>query len=156
MSKFHLAQLNIAKMKFELDDIRMKDFVDNLDKVNGLAEQSPGFVWRLQTEERDATNLRVFDDNMLLVNLSVWETLAHLQHFVYHSFHLEILKRKQEWFDKMDSVHQVLWWIPAGESADLEESKRRLSYLQKHGESEYAFSFRKNFDAPEKFLSLPE
>jgi Domain of unknown function (DUF3291) len=155
MSDYHIAQLNIAKMNVELDDPIMKDFVDNLDKVNGIADDSPGFVWRLKTEEGDATELRVFEDNMLLVNMSVWESIEALEAFVYDSFHVEILKRKKEWFKKFGGLHQVLWWVQPGSIPDIEEAKARLKYLQEHGESEVAFSFRRSFLPSDKHLSLP-
>ena len=96
MSEYHLAQVNIAKMLADVDDPIMKDFVDNLEAVNGIADFSPGFVWRLETDEGDATSMRVFDDNMLLVNMSVWGSIYELKKFVYESFHIEILKRKKE------------------------------------------------------------
>ncbi|MFT5132891.1 MAG: hypothetical protein ACI9SC_001359 [Gammaproteobacteria bacterium] len=156
MPQYHLAQLNIAKMKGDMDNPVMKDFVDNLEGVNSLADNSPGFVWRLETEEDRATNLRVFDDNMLLVNMSVWESIDDLKIFVYESFHLEILKRKKEWFDKFDGVYQVMWWIRSGTIPEEEEAKARLSYLQKHGESELAFNFRKSFSPSEKYLVFPK
>ena len=95
MSNYHLAQLNIAKMLADIDDPLMKDFVDNLDIVNGLADSSPGFVWRLETEDGDATALRVFEDDMLIVNMSVWESVETLKFFVYDSFHLQVLKTKK-------------------------------------------------------------
>ncbi len=155
MSQYHIAQLNIAKMKADLDDPIMKDFVDNLDGVNGIADNSPGFVWRLETEEGDATTLRLFDDNMLLVNMSVWESIDDLKNFVYESFHIEILKRKNEWFNKFDGMYQVLWWVNAGTIPDVEEAKARLVYLQQHGESEVAFSFRNSFAPSVQHLDLP-
>ena len=155
MTDYHIAQLNIAKMNVELDDPIMKDFVDNLDKVNGIADSSPGFVWRLQTEEGDATNLRVFEDNMLLVNMSVWGSIEELKTFVYDTFHVDILKRKKEWFTKFYGVYQVLWWVQTGTLPEVEEAKARLKYLQQHGESEVAFSFRQSFPPSAKHLFLP-
>ena len=155
MKKYHVAQLNIAKMTVDIDDPIMKDFVDNLDKVNSIADNSPGFVWRLETEEGDATSIRVFEDNLMLVNMSVWESIEHLKNFVYQSFHTEILKRKKEWFNKFEGMHQVLWWVPAGTLADVDEARARLNYLQQHGESEVAFSFRQSFPPSEDHLQLP-
>lgn len=155
MSSFHLAQLNVAKMKADIDDPIMKGFVDNLEEVNAIADNSPGFVWRLETDEGDATDIRVFEDNMLLVNMSVWESIDDLKKFVYESFHLEILKRKKEWFDKFDGAFQVMWWVRAGTIPDVDEAKARLSYLQKYGASELAFNFQLSFPATEKHLTLP-
>lgn len=155
MSSFHIAQLNIAKMKADIDDPIMKDFVDNLEGVNATADNSPGFVWRLETDEGDATDLRLFEDNMLLVNMSVWESIDDLKKFVYESFHLEILKRKKEWFDKFDSVYQVMWWLKVGTLPEVDEAKARLAYLQANGASEFAFNFQKYFPASEQHLILP-
>ena len=155
MSSFHLAQLNVAKMKADIDDPIMKGFVDNLEEVNATADNSPGFVWRLETDEGDATDIRVFEDSMLLVNMSVWESIDDLKKFVYDSFHLEILKRKKEWFDKFDGVFQVMWWLKAGTVPDVDEARARLSYLQEHGVSELAFNFQRSFPAAEKYLTLP-
>ncbi len=155
MKEFHLAQLNLAKMTVDIDDPVMKDFVDNLDKVNRIADNSAGFVWRLQTEEGDATGLRVFTDRLMLVNMSVWKSIEELKNFVYQSFHVEILKRKKEWFEKIDRMYQVLWWVQAGTLPDIDEARARLHYLQQHGESEVAFSFRQSFPPSEYHLRLP-
>ncbi|NKB38220.1 MAG: DUF3291 domain-containing protein [Gammaproteobacteria bacterium] len=141
MSDYQLAQLNIARMKADLGSPVMKGFVDQLDTVNAIADKSPGFVWRLQTEEGDATDIDAFDDSMLLVNMSVWESVEHLKVFVYETFHLELLKQKREWFNQFEGVFQVLWWIPAGTEPTLEEAKQRLAFLQENGASEYAFNF---------------
>jgi len=100
MSRFELAQLNIAKMKGPLDSPLLADFVANLDRINALAESSPGFVWRLQTDQGNATNLRPLGD-MTLVNLSVWRDVESLQTFVYKSAHAQIMTRRKEWFERM-------------------------------------------------------
>jgi hypothetical protein len=155
MSAYHLAQLNIAKMKADIDDPIMRDFVDKLEDVNSIADNSPGFVWRLQTDTGDATDLRVFEDNMLLVNMSVWESVEDLKTFVYETFHLEILKRKKEWFDKFDGVYQVMWWVKAGRIPDVDEARARLSCLQEQGVSELAFNFQRSFPPAEQALVLP-
>lgn len=149
MSEYHLAQLNIASMIAELDDPLMQDFVDNLEGINQLADNSPGFIWRLEGAAGDATSLRVFDDKMLLVNMSVWRSLAELKNFVYQSLHVEILRRKKEWFRKFSGVYQVLWWIEAGHIPDVEEAREKLAYLQAHGASAQAFSFQRDFPAPD-------
>lgn len=141
-----LAQANIARLRAPLDDPALKDFVDNLDPINLLAEKTPGFVWRLQTEEGNATALRPFDDERILVNLSVWENRDALFAYVYHSEHVTFFRRRREWFDKLDTPVLVMWWIPAGHRPTVEEAKERLDHLQQHGPTPYAFTFKESFD----------
>lgn len=148
MAGSHLAQLNIATMKAPLDDPVMKGFVDLLDEINALADASPGFVWRLQTEEGDATSIRAFDDDMLLINLSVWETFEALKEFVYRGNHLAPLRRRAEWFIPSRTPHQVLWWVPAGHRPPIDEAKRSLEHLIEHGAGPDAFDFRTPHPAP--------
>lgn len=147
-SSHHLAQLNIAKMKSPLDDPIMSGFVAQLDAINALAEQSPGFIWRLQTEEGDATSLRVFDDPDILINMSVWESVEALHRYVYQSGHLQLLRDKKSWFDTLKDAHMVLWWVPAGHIPTIEEARRRLDMINELGPSPDAFSFRKRFSPP--------
>jgi len=148
MSGFHLAQINIAQPKGDIDDPIMAGFVARIDEINALAEQSDGFVWRLIAAAGEPTGIPVFDDANMLVNMSVWQDIEALKHFVYHTAHLELLKDKSAWFDKMASQHQCMWWIPAGHVPTLEEAKQRLDELQANGPSERAFTFSKPFPAP--------
>lgn len=141
MSASHLAQVNIGRILASLDDPLMAGFVNRLDEINALAESSPGFVWRLETEEGDATALRPYDDDRILVNLSVWESPEHLKHYVYHSLHVEVLRQRKSWFERFGDMHYALWWIPAGHIPTITEAKERLRHLQIHGESTHAFSF---------------
>lgn len=147
MNDYRLAQINIAKMLAPIDSRIMADFVANLDRINDLAEQSNGFVWRLKGEDNDATTLRVFEDRFIIVNMSVWESREALFDFTYQSAHVEIFKRKKEWFHKMSELHMALWYVPLGHRPDPEEAKQRLSYLNKMGETPYAFTFKSKFDA---------
>jgi len=142
---FHLAQINVAQMKAPLDDPAMKRFVDWLAPINALAERSPGYVWRLQTAEGDATSLRVFDDEMMIVNMSAWESVEALKDYVYYSAHVELLKERRDWFDKMEKIHYALWWIPAGHVPTPEEGRERLELLQRLGPSPRAFIFSTTF-----------
>ena len=142
---FHLAQINIARMNAPLDDPIMRRFVEWLDPINALADRSPGFVWRLQTAEGDATSIRVFDDEMLIVNMSVWESVESLKDYVYYTAHVELLKERRDWFEKMEKMHYALWWIPVGYVPTPEEGRERVEYLQVHGESAHAFTFSKTF-----------
>jgi hypothetical protein len=148
MSRYQLAQLNVALMKEPLESPSMADFVANLDRVNALADHAPGFVWRLQTDEGDATSLRPMGDDML-VNMSVWENSESLRDFVYRSGHVEVMRRRKEWFERMDEAYVVLWWVPRGHLPSPEEAQERLMHLRRHGPGPYAFNFRVSFPAPD-------
>ncbi len=145
---YQLAQLNIAKMRFPLESHKMADFVNNLDRINALADSSDGFVWRLQGDGNDATSLRPFEDDFTIVNMSVWENLENLKNYVYQSAHTDIFKRRAEWFEKVSEAMVVMWWIPTGHVPTVTESKERLEHLRLNGSSEFAFSFRETFPAP--------
>ena len=144
MPGYRLAQRNIAKMKEPLDAPSMADFVANLDRLNALAE----FVWRLKGDEGNATAIRAFGEEFV-VNLSVWDDLASLSDYVYQSGHVEIMRRRRVWFDKMESASLVLWWIPSGDLPTIEEAKERLAHLQEFGATAYAFHFKAAFGAPD-------
>ncbi|MCE2660522.1 MAG: DUF3291 domain-containing protein [Rubrivivax sp.] len=147
MNAHELAQLNIAVMKQPLDSPEMADFVANLDRINALAEASPGFVWRLQTDEGDATAVRPLGD-LTLVNVSVWTDVAALRDYVYQSAHVEILRRRKEWFDRVQEATTVLWWVPAGHRPDVHEAVERLERLRRDGPSPAAFNFANPFPPP--------
>ncbi len=137
----HLAQLNIGRFRYSTDDPRMADFMNALDLVNGLAERSKGFVWRLKDESGNATNFRPFPDPQMAVNLSVWENAEALERYVYQTVHKRFYGRREEWFEKLDRPHFVMWWIAAGHIPTLAEAKERLDHLAAHGPSEYAFGW---------------
>jgi hypothetical protein len=147
MNQYHLAQLNIAKMKFAIDDPRMIEFVNQLDNINALADAAPGFVWRLETEEGDATAIDFFGSDVL-VNMSVWQDAESLHNYVYRSLHNKIMSQRKQWFERMEDAYSILWWVPAGHVPSLEEASERLLYLNKQGPSEKAFTFKQNFSAP--------
>ena len=151
MSHYQLAQLNIAKLAAPLDSPRLEDFVANLDRVNALAEESPGFVWRLQSDEGDATALRPFGGDYI-VNLSVWDDLESLRNYVYQSAHVEILRRRSEWFEKMRNAHLVLWWIEAGHIPTIDEARARLDIIAAEGPTNRAFTFSCSFPPPDDSL----
>lgn len=140
-----LAQINIARMLAPIDSPVLADFVANLERINSLAEQSDGFVWRLKDDEDNATSIQAFDDEFIIVNISVWENIDALFEFAYHSDHLEVFKRKREWFENMKAPHLALWYVEDGHQPTPQEGKERLEYLKQHGETEYAFTFRKRF-----------
>ncbi len=137
----HLAQLNIGRFRYPTDDPRMADFMNNLALVNGIADRSPGFVWRLQDDSGNATAFRPFPDPRMAVNLSVWDSVEALERFVWQTVHKRFYGRRPEWFDTMDGPHFVMWWIPAGHLPTLSEAKERLEHLAAHGPSDYAFGW---------------
>ena len=143
-----LAQVNIARMLAPLTDPLMAGFVAELDAINALADNSPGFLWRLQTPEGNATDLRPYEDDLILVNLSLWASFSDLSTFVYKSRH-------RQWFEPFDGPYLALWWVPAGHIPSVEEAKQRLAHLRANGETPYAFSLKKPFPAPEAISELP-
>jgi hypothetical protein len=147
MSAYQLAQLNIATMMAPLESPIMADFVANLERINALAEGSPGYIWRLQDDAGDATAIRPFGEDVL-VNLSVWRDVQALSDYVYTSAHTEMLKRRKEWFNKVSTAHMVLWWVQAGHRPSVQEAAERLVLFQEQGASQQAFSFRHAFPAP--------
>lgn len=147
MATYELAQLNIAQMRTPMDAPEMADFVANLDRINALADNAPGFVWRLQGSDGNATALRPFGDNTL-VNLSVWQSVEALGDYVYKSAHVDIMKRRKEWFDRMQAAYTVLWWVPAGHRPDEAEAMQRLQTLRALGPTDQAFTFKQPYPAP--------
>ena len=152
---WHVAQVNIALPRAPLDAPGLEDFVAMLAPINALADGSPGFVWRLQGETGDATGIRAFGDDRILVNLSVWETVEALGAFVFASRHAELLRRRRDWFEQMAEAHLALWWIPAGATPTVEEAERRLATLRERGPSSDAFTLREPFPAPGSNVPVP-
>ena len=148
MATFHLAQINIGRLVAPMDDPRVRDFAQAIEAINLLAESSNGFLWRLKDETGNATSIQAFDDPLLIVNMSVWESLEALQHYAFQSGHAQYLRRRREWFEIMTTPHLALWWIPHGHIPTVEEAKQRLEYLEEKGETEFAFTFRKTFSVP--------
>jgi len=148
MSTYDLAQLNVALMKESLESPTMADFVANLDRINALAERSPGFVWRLQTEDGHATALRPLGEDTL-VNVSVWRDVESLHAYVYQSAHVEIMRRRKEWFALMREAYVVLWWVPRGHRPTISEAIAKLELLRAKGPTQEAFTFRHAFPSPD-------
>ena len=119
-----------------------------LDPVNALADAAPGFVWRLQTDEGNATSVPFNDDPMVIINMSVWESVEALSDFVYRSAHTEVMRRRAEWFHRSADAYVVLWWVPAGHEPTVEEAAARLESLRASGPTPFAFTFRERFPAP--------
>ena len=136
----HLAQFNIARIRYPLDDPRMKEFVDNVERVNGLAETIEGFVWRLQDASGHAMNMRVYDDPRILPNLTVWENVEALERFVWQTLHKRFYGRREEWFERTETP-LVMWFVPQSYRPAIAEGVERLEYLKAHGPSDYAFGW---------------
>lgn len=147
MNIFQLAQLNIARMLAPVDSPQLVDFVANLDRINALADTADGFVWRLQDASGSATSFRPLGDDML-VNLTVWNDIESLHNYVYGSAHVEIMKRRKQWFEMMQEFYMVLWWIPAGTIPTTEQAVQKLDQLREQGPSSEAFTFKQPFAPP--------
>lgn len=146
---YQLAEINIAKMKgVNIDDPIMQEFVDNLDRVNALAESSEGFIWRLKDDSNNATNLNPYDDEQIIINISVWRDVEALEQFTYKTFHTDFLKRRKEWFQTYGKAYYTMWWIKAGEFPTVEMAVKKLAVFQENGPSPEAFNFRMRFPMP--------
>ncbi len=144
-----LAQLNIARLLAPLDSPRLADFVAGLEPINAAAEAASGFVWRLQDEAAgDATSIRPFDDDWIIVNLTVWTSAEALRAFVYDDAHRAYLRRRREWFERLAEAVTVLWWVPAGRRPTVADARGRLEHLRKHGSTEHAFGLSDTVPAP--------
>lgn len=152
---YHLAQINIGRIRAPLDDPSMADFVNNLIKINTRGHNTPGFVWQLLTEYGDSTGFHEFEDERILLNMTVWESVEALFDFTYKSEHVEFFRRRREWFEKFDGVYLVLWWIPAGHHPTPQEAKEKLAYLEAHGPTPLAFTFKRRFTVEEMLTVSP-
>ena len=152
---WHLAQINVGRLIAPAHDPRIADFVNALDRINALADASPGFVWRLQTDAGDATDVRISDDDQVIVNLSVWTSLETLSAYVFDSDHRDVLRRRREWFEPYGSASYALWWVPAEHVPSVDEAVERLDALDRAGPGPFAFTFQQAFPPPEGTGSLP-
>jgi heme-degrading monooxygenase HmoA len=153
MANVHLAQINIGRMRGVFEDPVMAGFVARLEELNALADGSEGFVWRLQGGEGNATYLRPYDDERIIVNMSVWQSLEHLRAYAYNSAHAEVLRQRREWFEKFDGVMMALWWIPVGRIPSIDEGKKRLASIAQHGSTPFAFTFKTSFPPDEVLIA---
>jgi hypothetical protein len=149
----HLAQINIGRLIAPLDDPKIARFVAQLDPVNALADVAPGFVWRLQSSSGNATDIVYNDDPFMVVNMSVWQSIELLRDFVYKSNHLEVLRDRAKWFEKMEKPYYCLWWIPTGHIPTVAEGRERLEHYQQYGATPFSFWFSKFFPAEESALA---
>jgi hypothetical protein len=148
MSRYHLAQLNVGIATAPLDSPVMADFMNNLDRINVLAESAPGFVWRLAGDNNNATALRPIDDRTM-VNMSVWTDAQSLSAFVFRTAHVDFMRRRREWFERMPGAYLVLWWVPCGHVPTTDEAVARLACLREQGATPHAFNFRSVFPPPD-------
>lgn len=144
----HIAQVNVGRLVAPVTAAEVAEFMALLDPINALADASPGFVWRLQSDSGNATDIRPFDDDELLINMSVWRSLEELRDFTYRSAHVDVLRRRREWFHKLAEAHLALWWVPVGHIPTPSEAETRLRLLREHGPTPEAFMFRTPFGPP--------
>ncbi|MFD3538723.1 DUF3291 domain-containing protein [Streptomyces sp. NPDC058662] len=142
---FELAQVNISRLKHPLNSPQLKDFMDGLDHVNGVAEAADGFVWRLVGEGDNATDVSMFGDDWIIVNMSVWRDADALTAFMYQGRHRELMSRRREFFEHVREAMTTLWWVPAGERPTVADAEERLTHLRDRGPSPYAFTLRESF-----------
>ena len=152
---FRSRSSNVGRLLHPLDHPQIAEFVNGLDGINALAENSEGFVWRFQTESGNATDAQHpwSEDPFMLVNMSVWTSPEDLKNFVYRSGHLEFYLKRAQWFEKLPQAHYVLWWVPSGHVPSLTEAQERLEHYRQHGATPYAFWFGKLLPAPSEVLS---
>ncbi len=155
MTDWHLAQMNVGTALHDIDDPRMAAFMNQLDSINALAEATPGFVWRLQSESGNATDIQVSEDPRFIVNMSVWTNLEALFDFVYKSSHRGVMVRRRQWFARPEGAYQVLWWVKPGMTPSVCEGLARLGRLNARGPSPKAFSFKETFPAPDGATAPP-
>lgn len=153
MKRFQLAQVNIGRVRASLEDESMQGFVSRLDEINALAEASPGFVWRLKSDVGPSSYLRPYDDERILVNMSVWESVEALKNYTYRTVHAELLRDRKSWFEKFEGAFLALWWVPEGHIPSVDEAKKRLEHLEAHGPSQFAFTFKTVMPPDESFLA---
>ena len=149
MSDWQLAQINVARLVAPEGDPLVQPFFDALERVNALADASPGFVWRLTDESGNgATDIQATVDPLLLINMSVWQDAESLFEFVYRSGHTPEMGRRREWFERSDSAYMALWWIPAGTIPTINDGLSRLWHLDRFGPTPHAFTFKLRFPPP--------
>lgn len=153
MNGYHIAQVNIGRVRASLEDEIMQGFVSRLDEINALADTAPGFVWRLKSDVGPSSYLRPYEDERLLVNMSVWESVEALKEFTYRTVHAELLRGRHDWFEKFEGAYLALWWVPAGHIPSVDEMKKRLAHLEEHGPSQFAFTFKTVQPPDESFLA---
>ncbi len=149
MSLWHIAQMNVGTLLHPTDDPRIAEFMGALDQVNAMADAAPGFVWRLQSDQGNATDIKVSDDPLFIVNMSVWRSVEALFEFVYRTSHRDVMAKRRNWFTRPADAYQVLWWVAAGTIPTVEQGLQRLRWLDRNGASPHAFDFRNKYPSPD-------
>ena len=156
-----IAQVNVGRLVAPLDSAQLAGFVSQLDPVNAVADTAPGFLWRLQTEDGNATALRAFEedaegaDGGILINMSVWESVEALAAYVYGDAHLAVLRRRRDWFERMASAYTAVWWVPRGHVPTVHEAEDRVKHLRANGPTPYAFTLKTHFPSPDAASAAP-
>jgi hypothetical protein len=150
---WHIAQINVGRLRAPIDDPMIEGFVNALDEINARADGSPGFVWRLQDDGGNATAVRAYPDERVIINVSVWTSVEHLADYVYRTVHGDFLRRRREWFERYGSVVFALWWVPAGTVPSVAEAVARIDHLDRHGPTPHAFTFRQRFAPDEQAVA---
>jgi heme-degrading monooxygenase HmoA len=145
---YHLAQINIGRLIAPIDDPRIAEFAEGLAPMNALADGSPGFVWRLQSDSGNATDISFSEDPTMLVNMSVWESLEALRNYTYRSEHIQFFRKRAHWFQKLDKPHYCLWWVTAGHRPSVAEGRERIEHYQERGATPFSFWFSQHFPTP--------
>ena len=145
---WHIAQANIGRLVASADDPRLADFFAELDRVNAIADATPGFVWRLKDESNNAMAIGPTPDPRVALNMSVWSDPEALFEFVYRSAHTPIMARRRAWFERWDGADQALWWVEAGTVPTIDDALARLWLIDRYGPTQRAFAFKARFPAP--------
>ncbi|MEQ9328419.1 MAG: DUF3291 domain-containing protein [Rhodospirillales bacterium] len=149
MTSYHIAQINVGRTLYPMDDPGIADFVNQLDAINAMADVAPGFVWRLQSDSGNATDIVLTEDPQFIINMSVWESVESLFDYVYKTAHTRVMARRRDWFERPDEAYQCLWWVPAGHIPTPQEGLDRLALLNANGPGPGAFTFKQRFPMPD-------
>ncbi len=137
-----LAELNVGRLRGTTDDPIVAEFMENLDRINGLGKRMPGFVWMMEgAAGAGNTEAKIDGDPRYVPNLTVWETAAQLETFVFKTLHAKFMERRAEWFEALETMHFVMWWVPDGHKPTLAEALAKLAQLQSDGETPAAFGW---------------
>ncbi|WP_341214359.1 DUF3291 domain-containing protein [uncultured Limimaricola sp.] len=146
----HLAQVNIGRLRAEPGSPEVADFIDALDRINGIGKRMPGFVWMMEGSGAPGignTDTCIGGDPRFVSNLTVWESVSSLETFVWTTLHRQFYARRAEWFEVLDGLHFAMWWIEPGHRPTLDEGLARLAHLKTHGDSDHAFGWRHLMEA---------